>query len=202
MKIIRVERLIDVGGFSETKEWETIYDHITKAIKSIEWPPGSGSFTLHPESGKKRGEGNGVKPIKDSCMNHLQSLGWTLEHPFDIATVKQPGKIDACYPVADSFFALEWETGNISSSHRAVNKMALGILKKILVGGILILPTREMYRYLTDRVGNFPELEPYFPLWQSIKVDQGLLSIIAVEHDAVSKTVPRIAKGTDGRALM
>ncbi len=202
MKIIRVERLIDVGGFSETKEWETIYDHITKAIKSVEWPPGSGSFTLYPESGKKRGKGNGVKPIKYACMHYLQSLGWTLEQPFDIATVQKPGKIDACYPVADRCFALEWETGNISSSHRAVNKMVLGILKKILVGGVLIVPTREMYKYLTDRVGNFRELEPYFPLWQSIEVDQGLFGIIAIEHDAVSKAVPRIAKGTDGRSLM
>lgn len=202
MKIMKIERLIDAGGFSKTKEWKTIYDHITKAIKSIEWPQGSGSFTLYPESGKNRGEGNGVKPIKEACMLHLQSLGWTLEQPFDIATVKQPGKIDACYPASGRFFALEWETGNISSSHRAVNKMALGIMKKILIGGILILPTREMYQYLTDRVGNFPELEPYFPLWRSIKVDQGFLGIIAIQHDAVSEAVPRIPKGTDGRALM
>jgi hypothetical protein len=202
MKIMRVERLIDAGGFSQSKEWQTIYDHITRAIKSIEWPTGSGSFTLYPQSGKKRGEGNGVKPIKEACMLHLESLGWKLEQPFDIATVQQPGKIDACYPVSDRFFALEWETGNISSSHRAVNKMALGILKEILIGGVLILPTREMYQYLTDRVGNFPELEPYFPLWRTIEVDQGLLGIIAIEHDAVSEDVPRIPKGTDGRALM
>jgi hypothetical protein len=58
-----------------------------------------------------------------------------------------------------------------------------------------------MYKYLTDRVGNFPELEPYFPLWQALKVEEGLLTIIAIEHDAVSQSVPRIPKGTDGRAL-
>ena len=45
------------------------------------------------------------------------------------------------------------------------------------------------------------ELEPFFPLWRAIKVDEGLLAVIAVEHDAVSKSVPRIPKGTDGRAL-
>jgi hypothetical protein len=202
MKIMRVERLIDAGGFSETKEWKTINDHITKAIKSIEWPQGSGSFTLYPQSGKKRGEGNGVKPIKDACMIHLQSLGWTLEQPFDIATLKTPGKIDACYQVGERCFAVEWETGNISSSHRALNKMALGIMRKILIGGVLILPTREMYQYLTDRVGNFPELEPYFPLWKSLQVEKGLLAVIAIQQDATSKNVPRILKGTDGRALV
>jgi hypothetical protein len=79
--------------------------------------------------------------------------------------------------------------------------MALGILKKVLIGGALILPTREMYRYLTDRVGNYPELEPYFPLWRSLQVNEGLLVVIAIEHDAVSPDVPRIPKGTDGRAL-
>jgi len=201
MKIIKVERLIDAGGFSKTKEWEMIYDHIGNAIRSVEWPPGSGSFTIYPESGKKRGKGNGVKPIKDACMLHLESLGWTLEKPFDIATARRPGKIDACFSVGGRFFAVEWETGNISSSHRALNKMVIGMLTRMLLGGVLILPTREMYKYLTDRVGNLQELEPYFPLWRSIRVGEGLLAVIAVEHDAVSTSVPRIPKGTDGRAL-
>jgi hypothetical protein len=201
MKIIKIERLIDVGVFSGTEAWKTIEQNITQAIKAIQWPPGSGSFTLYDQPGKARGEGNGVKPIKDACMAHLKSLGWNLESLVDIATLKHPGPLDATYPAGDRLFCVEWETGNISSSHRAVNKMALGILKKILIGGILILPTREMYKYLTDRVGNFPELEPYFPLWQALKVDEGFLGIIAIEHDAVSHSVPRIPKGTDGRAL-
>jgi hypothetical protein len=201
MKIIRVERLIDAGGFSQTETWKAIEKHIKQAIEAIEWPPGSGSFTLFDQPGKARGEGSGVKPIKDACMAHLKSLGWTLETRVDIATLKQPGPMDATYPVGDRLFCVEWETGNISSSHRAVNKMALGILKKVLIGGVLILPTRAMYKYLTDRVGNFPELEPYFPLWQALKAEEGLLEVIAIEHDAVSHSVPRIPKGTDGRAL-
>lgn len=201
MKIIRVERLIDAGGFSRTDTWKTIEKHITQAIQAIEWPPGSGSFTLFDQPGKARGEGSGVKPIKDACMARLESLGWALEVSVDIATLKHPGPMDATYPVGDRLFCVEWETGNISSSHRAVNKMALGILKKVLIGGVLILPTRAMYKYLTDRVGNFPELEPYFPLWRALKVEEGLLGVIAIEHDAVSQSVPRIPKGTDGRAL-
>ena len=80
--------------------------------------------------------------------------------------------------------------------------MALGLLKNILIGGILILPTRELYQYLTDRVGNYRELAPYFPLWKSLKVEEGFLGIIAVEHDYTSPDVPRIKKGTNGRALV
>lgn len=203
MKIVIVDHIVDVGGFSVSAEWKTIENHITQAIKAVQWPSGSGSFTLYDEPGKKRGEGSGVKPIKEACMLHLKSLGWSLETPVDIATHTRPGPIDATYPVGDRLFAVEWETGNISSSHRAVNKMALGILQKVLVGGALILPTRNMYRYLTDRVGNYAELQPYFPLWSAFNdvVDEGLLVIVAIEHDAVSKSVPRIAKGTDGRAL-
>jgi hypothetical protein len=58
-----------------------------------------------------------------------------------------------------------------------------------------------MYKYLTDRIGNFAEIEPYFELWRALQVEAGLLVVIAVEHDGVSSSVPRIPKGTDGRAL-
>lgn len=111
MKILRVERLIDEGGFSSTEEWKTIESQITQAIKTIEWPPDSGSFTLYPESGKKRGQGNGVKPIKDACMLHLKSNQWTLEQKLtDIDT----GAIDAAYQAEKGLFCVEWETGNVS----------------------------------------------------------------------------------------
>lgn len=202
MKIVQTERLVDAGTFSESEDWRRIEGQIYQAIKSIEWPLGSGSFTLHNESGKKRGQGSGVKPIKNACMQKLQSLGWHLETKVDIATVRRPGPMDATCRVKDRLFCVEWETGNISSSHRSVNKMALGIQKKVLIGGVLVLPTREMYQYLTDRVGNFRELSPYFPLWKSLAVEEGLLLVIAIEQDAVSSKVPRIKKGTDGRALL
>ena len=78
--------------------------------------------------------------------------------------------------------------------------MVIGILRGILVGGALVLPTRELYEYLTDRVGNFVELEPYFDVWQSVRCESGFLIVIAVEHDATSLDVPQIPKGTNGRA--
>ena len=201
MIIKHTEYIISAGQFPNSEKLEMVKNDIHKAIKSIEWPSGSGSFTLHEESGKKRGEGNGVKPIKLACMEKLKHLGWSLETPVDIATVKRPGPMDATFPIDDKLFCVEWETGNISSSHRAINKMALGIIKNILIGGALILPTRSMYNYLTDRVGNYPEIEPYFPLWKALQIKEGLLAIIAIEQDGVSKDVPRIPKGTDGRAL-
>ena len=203
MKIVKTEFLIKAGSFPHSAEWRNIEKDIHHAIKSIVWPPGKRSFTIFPQSGKKRGQGNGVKPIKDAFCKKLREKGWNLETHLPIATRKHPGPIDATKKlIGDKFFAAEWETGNISSSHRALNKMAIGLIKRILKGGILVLPTRRLYSYLTDRIGNLEELEPYFDLWRSISCDDGILAVIAVEHDGISKKVPRIMKGTDGRALL
>ena len=164
------------------------------------WPPRTRSFTLFEQSGKKRGEGNGVKPIKTIFMTKLERLGWSLETDIDIATLKRPGPIDASIACKGKLFCVEWETGNISSSHRALNKLSLGLLHEVIGGGILILPTRTMYHYLTDRVGSYSEIAPYFPLWKALPVKDGYLAVIAIEHDHLSKSVQRFPKGTDGRA--
>jgi hypothetical protein len=134
-------------------------------------------------------------------MKSLVKQGWKTEVALDIATVVKPGKLDAVLQTRYGPVALEWETGNISSSHRALNKMALGLLKEVLAAGMLVVPTRELYQYLTDRVGNWSELEPYLDLWKAIPCRSGVLEILVVEHDATSKRVPRIPKGTSGRAL-
>ncbi|MHB1001852.1 MAG: hypothetical protein ACYC27_21645 [Armatimonadota bacterium] len=201
MKIIREEMLISLGGITDSNEWESIKEKLHSAIKSIDWPSGSGSFTIYPESGKKPGQGNGVVPIKQGLMKKLKADGWKLEEPMNLATAKKPGNVDAVLHTDYGPLALEWETGNISSSHRSLNKMALGLIKGILAGGILIVPTRNMYKYLTDRVGNIDELEPYLEFWRSIPCKEGILEIIVIEHDATSINVPRIPKCTDGRAL-
>ena len=140
-------------------------------------------------------------PIKEAFILHLETRGWVREHPL---TALGTGDIDAAYGKDKDLFGVEWETGNVSSSHRAINKMAMGIMQNVLIGGVLIVPTKEMAKYLTDRIGNFPELQPYFPYWraQKVNIKDGLLEIIAIEQDAVSLDVPRIGKRTDGRALV
>jgi len=49
-------------------------------------------------------------------------------------------------------------------------------------------------------MSGYNELEPYFPMWKAINCENGYLGVIAVEHDGTSMNVPRIPKGTDGRA--
>ena len=202
MKIVSVETLINSGSFPASDEWHTLRSQLHDDIRRMDWPPGTGTFTVYPESGKKSGQGNGVKPIKDGLMYRLERRGWQLEKAMDIATVIRPGKLDAVFDCEAGPVAVEWETGNISSSHRALNKMCLGLMKGLLVGGVLVVPSRDFYKFLTDRVGNISELRPYLDLWSSIKCDNGILEIIVVEYDDTSFDVPRIKKGTDGRALI
>ncbi|WP_232397940.1 hypothetical protein [Leptospira kirschneri] len=66
---------------------------------------------------------------------------------------------------------------------------------------MLVLPSRELYKFLTDRIGNFDEIEPYSDLWKALKLDTGILIIIVIQQDGESFDVPKIPKGTDGRAL-
>jgi hypothetical protein len=70
------------------------------------------------------------------------------------------------------------------------------------LGSALVLPSRSLYTYLTDRIGNYEELEPYFDVWRAVNINEGFLEIFVVEHDAIDNNVPRITKGTDGRALI
>jgi hypothetical protein len=201
MRIVHIETLLSKGNFASSKEWAKIRKALHAAIRKVDWPAGSGKFTIYPESGKKRGQGNGVKPIKEGLLSQLKLAAWQLEEPLDIAAVHRPGKIDAILLSPAGHVAVEWETGNISSSHRALNKMALGLLKKKLVAGTLVVPSRSLYAFLTDRVGNWDELAPYVDLWKSVPVRNGVLEIVVVEHDDTSTSVPRIPKGTEGRAL-
>jgi hypothetical protein len=197
MKILKIEFLIQEGHFAASSEFQTLLNQIKIAILSVCWPDGSNRFTLY-----KKKKANGVVPIKKNCTAYLVRQGWTKEHRMSIASHLRPGPIDAVRQLSDGrCFAVEWETGNISSSHRALNKMAVGLLDGTLAGGVLILPSRDMYQYLTDRIGNYAEIEPYFPVWKNLSIRDGVLAVIEIEHDDLSMDIPPIQKGTDGRAL-
>lgn len=198
MKILKTEVLVSKGDFVDSDEFKKIINDVYIAIRSVTWPPESDIFTLNPVK-----KGSGVKPIKNNCMNHLETNGWQLEYRMSLGSRIKPGPIDAVKQLSNGlFFAVEWETGNISSSHRAINKLAIGLIDSVLAGGILILPSRNMYKFLTDRIGNFPEIEPYFPMWKNMRLESGYLAVIEIEHDELSTDAPFIPKGSDGWALI
>ncbi|WP_350011958.1 PDDEXK family nuclease, partial [Phocaeicola dorei] len=109
--------------------------------------------------------------------------------------------IDVIKKISQGVFAVEWETGNISSSHRALNKIAVGIIQNSLIGGILILPKRSLAQFLTDRIGNYEEISPYFTLYQHLDIQNGFIGIIAVNYDEINTEVSIIPKGKDGNAM-
>ncbi|MBS4730094.1 hypothetical protein MSM1_17735 [Mycobacterium sp. SM1] len=192
MKLVGWHHMID-NSFTTTPEFTKVHNDITAAIAAIAWPPGAADFTLNPTR-----DGNGVKPIKNAFVEVLVARGWLPE--------SRPRRLDAEYTFNDGVkFGAEWETGNISSSHRAINRMLLGAFEGELRGGILVVPSRATYRFLTDRVGNYQELVPYLPLWSSygkVLPAKAYLGIVVFEHDALDESVPTITKGTDGRALI
>ncbi len=130
-------------------------------------------------------------------MLSLKNCGWNTKERSNVL------RLDATKALArGQIFGVEWETGNISSSHRAINRLFLGNMKHDLIGGALIVPSRRLYRFLTDRIGNISELEHYFDLWKARTWNNGVLAIIVIEHDREDASVPLIRKGTDGRALI
>ena len=196
MKLAKTELILAKGPFFRSEEWTACRNDIEEAIGAVVWPTASDQFSICPDRGRGRGQGNGVVPIKLAFLQKLAELGWSTDERKNVLrfdAVKSAG--------SNKGFGLEWETGNISSSHRSINRILRGHLAGTLIAGALVLPTRNLYRYLTDRIGSFEELEPYFPVWRKYPWKDGVLAIFAVEHDAVDDRVPRIKKGTDGRTL-
>lgn len=197
MKVVHEEQLIDSGSFSSSSEYITARSHVYEAISRVVWPEGNNQFVICPES-----HGNGVLPIKAKFQEFLEHKGWMLEEALDIGVTRyRPGPLDAVLTIGDTHLAAEWETGNISSSHRALNKLALGLIRGIITGAFLVLSSRQLYPYLTDRIGNYEELSPYFDVYRQIRCDCGTLAVVVVEHDSTDWGVPRIPKGLDGMSL-
>lgn len=224
MLIAETHTLIAAGPFPGSEAWRQILDAIKFSVKQAEWPISThplhkpGKFFVYPESGKKSGMGNGVVPIKLRPMACLSSAGWELEKRWEVgskapahsppfpgrrsAKGSRPGDIDAAKSFPEGLVVVEWETGNVSSSHRSLNKMALGLVQEKCIAGILVVPNMLLAQYLTDRIGNVEELRSYFPMWKALEpsIKNGVLELIVIQQDDVNTGVPKIPKGKDGRA--
>lgn len=142
---------------------------------------------------------NGVVPIKDKCYQILEyRYNWYREKVLEyLHEVKKGGPIDV-YKIFGAPFklfraGLEFETGNISSAHRSINKLCVGIYKNELDIAFLIMPVKKLAYYLTDRVSNYEELEPYF-----ILLDTYPFVILGFDAEEYSPAAPLLPKGKDG----
>ena len=197
MKIVEFIDVILKGDVALSPDWLVASVNVEDAILATDWPHGTGVFHLNPGTEKNA---NGVLPIKIPCINKLREFGWRIEHLPEVLAGVQMGNLDAFKETTQGGIGFEWETGNISSSHRAINKIFHAMLKGGLLGGFLVVPSERMRRYLTDRVGNITELRDYFPVWQAISFQRGAFRIYVVEFDEINQDVPLIPKGKDGMA--
>ncbi len=194
MKISVRKTLLEKGDFCKSDKFKELYENIVNGINSVSWGD-QREFIINPVK-----KGNGVLPIKNNFISHLSENGWVPESYLTLIDGIGPGPVDAVYRCTEGLVAVEWETGNISSSHRALNKIALGIIQKQLIAGFLILPVRSLSKYLTDRVGNYEEISPYFTMYSHLQIEKGFIGVLGVEHDKTSEDVILIPKGKDGNA--
>lgn len=159
--------------------------------------PGYNEFLLNNSSKHC----NGVTPVKEECYRILEEeYHWFREKPliYFHDDAQKGGPIDVYKEFLEkdnsSFcVGLEFETGNISSAHRSMNKLCVGYLKHELQLAMLMMPVNTMSYFLTDRVANYEELEPYFILLGNYP-----FIVFGFDADVYCGDIAPLAKGNDG----
>ena len=230
MKWVRTIIVINEGDVISSDDWRTLHDSYTRAIQSIVHPAGATSLTIRRRRKKATTRGgferNGVVPLKQQFLRAMTANeGWASEgnlrkmrNQIPPQLIEYPSIKPYSEPISSRFgnfdfitktsgglsAAIEWETGNISSSHRSVNKLVAALTVGAIAVGVLIVPSRDLYKHLTDRIGNISELSGYLGFWHAAGkgIEQGLLAITVVEHDALTdnEDIKYLPRGTDGRA--
>ena len=225
---LRTIVVFDEGNVIGERDWAAVHESYVRSIGSIDHPEGSGALTLRRKVRLPNGQWrrNGVNYLKRRFLEHLVNVeGWKPEFGVNLGRNRnQPegllypsweryrepitsdfGGFDFLTVTPDNLtVAIEWETGNISSSHRSMNKLAIALASGVIQAGVLIVPSRSCYEHLTDRIGNISELSGYLEVWEAARerVKRGLLAISVVEHDALTddELIPYLPVGNDGRA--
>ncbi len=230
MKWLRTLLLFDRGDIVSSSDWKSIHQSFVRSIESIDSPSGSGRLVLRRKMQdpiSKQWNRNGVGFLRSRFLKHMvDDEGWQAEGEVDLQNLEEKPEL-RLYPSLESYsepitsafgnfdfvtttssgirVAIEWETGNISSSHRSLNKLSIVLAAKKIHAGVLILPSRNLYEHLTDRIGNIGELSPYLGMWKSMgaSVEHGMLAIAVVEHDELTddSKFPYLKTGKDGRAV-
>jgi hypothetical protein len=228
MKWLRTLIVFEQGGVISTVDWQDVHKSYVRSIQSIDFPEGAGSLTLRRKVKRPDGQWdrNGVVYLKRRFFSHMVNVeNWHPEAPLDLGKgrvapdlLSFPDMQRHREPITSDFggfdfltigrtgtrVAIEWETGNISSSHRSMNKLAIALATGLIQVGVLIVPSRSLYEHLTDRIGNIGELSGYLSMWKNLegRVGRGLLAITVVEHDFLTDnpSFSYLPVGNDGRA--
>jgi hypothetical protein len=228
MRWLRTLILFDKGGVVASDDWAKVHQSYVRSINSIDHPRHSGKLTLRRKKKLPKGQWlrNGVGALREQFLTHLcETEGWRKEENVNLGRDRSqpairlyPSMEEYREPIVSDFgefdfvttgkhglrVAIEWETGNISSSHRSMNKLSIALSNGIVDAGVLILPSKLLYDHLTDRIGNIGELSGYLAMWEGLKatVSKGLLAITVVEHDELTDdpSFPYLKVGNDGQS--
>lgn len=156
---------------------------------------------------------NSVTPIKAGLIKLLHdNYQWETEHHLQVLRDNVPSSSDDSkrkrgqgggIDVYKEFdfqgymfrVGIEFETGNVASVHRSLNKLSMGIQSRELDLIFLILPIFNLAQYLTDRVANYEEIEAYFPLFS-----EKPFIALGFEAENYSPEFPIFEKGKDGNS--
>lgn len=156
---------------------------------------------------------NSVTPIKSGLINLLHdSYGWETEHHLQVLRDNvagdykgssrrrgQGGGIDVFKKFVYQGYifrvGIEFETGNVASVHRSLNKLSMGVISHELDMIFLVLPVYNLAQFLTDRVANYEEIEAYFPLLN----DKPFVAL-GFDAESYSPDYEIFEKGNDGNA--
>ena len=193
MKWLRTIVVFDRGNVISEPDWAAVHESYVRSITNIDHPAGTGTLVLRKKMKLPNGQWmrNGVNYLRSRFLNHIVSVeGWEPEHVVNLDRDRIQPEL-SLYPSGENYrepitsdfggfdfvtktpsgllVAVEWETGNISSSHRSMNKLAIALASGIIQVGVLIVPSRSCYENLTDRIGNIGELSGYLELWEAAK---------------------------------
>ncbi|MGG4266189.1 restriction endonuclease [Peribacillus simplex] len=190
-KVYKTEAARELVEMNEN--FESAFSEVVFSICKTVWPIGERHFTIN-NSEKNI---NGVVPLKERCYIELEeTFSWFREKPLDVLKYeKQKGGPIDVYKQYESGekIGLEFETGNIGSAHRSMNKLIIGVNRGELDLAIILMPVKSLAYFLTDRIANYEELEPYFE-----NTEGKPFIFIGFDATYYDSNVPPIPKGKDG----
>lgn len=193
MRIVNEIIALDALPDQSAADLAVLRTDILGGFGKIVWPAGSNKFSINPVK-----KANGVGPIKDEMMKHLKLNQWV--GGVRIGEGSESGPVDAIKTVGNLRACFEWETGNIASSCRALLKIMDGLAFGIIDVGFIVVSSKDLARFLTDRIGQYEEFKWSLRMLPRL-FKYGHIEIIVMEFDELDTRVPFIPKQACGNGV-
>jgi len=118
VKIVAVHTIINCGYYAASRHWRQTRKADSERGTGLRWPPGSGSFTIYPQSGQEARRGQwSLSPPSD--FRPRPGREWVIEDPPQKRARRSVSAASTRFLPAPEGPGRRMETGTISSSHRS-----------------------------------------------------------------------------------